>query len=70
MWPHGVVLSNLISFTQARLSHYASHTEKILVFEKHKDASANDHERKRRAGNSNIDYEFSNHSLYQRVMSS
>lgn len=59
VWPHGGILSDLLSSIQGRLSHYPAGTEKIIVFDKYQDISAKDHERKRRAGDIIIDYELS-----------
>ena len=58
VWPHGGTPSNLIVSIQSRLSYYTDGAKKIIVFDKYKDISAKDHERKRRAGEVIIDYEF------------
>ena len=59
VWPHGGSPSDVIESNRRRLSRYPHEAEKIIVFDKHQDVSANDRERMQRAAEVPIDYELS-----------
>ncbi len=70
VWPHGGSASDLVGSIKNRLNRYSNDCEKILVFDKYCDISAKDHERKRRAGETIVEYELSILSILPNEMQS
>ena len=58
-WPHAGGPSDLVASIKERSNNYPDANKKSLVFDKHKNTAAKDHERIRRASDIVIDFDLS-----------